>query len=261
MALSHQDRDNLRYAKSLLEHPSLATRITNIIGAPIEKGFKLLPAQWSDIVMHATRTALQKALNLAVTTMMDYEPAPSADSLHKIIVAVTGASGGAFGLLALPIELSVSTTVMLRSIADIARSEGENMRSLETRLACIEVFALGGRSKSDDAAETGYFAIRGALARAVSEAIQYITDRGIAQESAPAIMRLIMQIATRFGISVSEKIAAQAVPIIGAAGGAITNLIFIDHFQGMARGHFIVRRLERTYGAEVIRLRYNKLSA
>jgi EcsC protein family len=260
MALSHQDRDNLRYAKSLLEHPSLATRITNSIGTPIEKGFKLLPAKWSDIVTHATRTALQKALNLAVTTMMDYEPAPSTDSFHKIIVAVTGAGGGAFGLPALPIELSVSTTVMLRSIADIARSEGENMRSLETRLACIEVFALGGRSKSDDAAETGYFAIRGALARAVSEAIQYITDRGIAQESAPAIMRLIMQIATRFGVSVSEKIAAQAVPIIGAAGGAITNLIFIDHFQGMARGHFIVRRLERTYGPEVIRSRYSKLS-
>jgi hypothetical protein len=31
------------------------------------------------------------------------------------------------------------------------------------------------------------------------------------------------------------------------------NLLFIDHFQDVARGHFIVRRLERAYGAETVR--------
>ena len=60
----------------------------------------------------------------------------------------------------------------------------------------------------------------------------------------------------RFGVVVSEKAVAQAVPIIGAAGGALVNSIFIDHFQDMARGHFIVRRLERTYGEEVVKRAY-----
>jgi EcsC protein family len=47
-------------------------------------------------------------------------------------------AGGTFGLAALPVELPVSTTIMLRSIADIARSEGEDLSDPETALACVE---------------------------------------------------------------------------------------------------------------------------
>jgi hypothetical protein len=53
--------------------------------------------------------------------------------------------------------------------------------------------------------------------------------------------------------------AAQSVPVIGAAGGALINILFIDHFQDMARGHFIVRRLERKYGEESVEATYNSL--
>jgi len=62
-----------------------------------------------------------------------------------------------------------------------------------------------------------------------------------------------------FLIIVSEKVAAQAVPLIGAAGGALINTIFIDHFQNMARGHFIIRRLERLYNKDLIRQEYDHL--
>ena len=72
-------------------------------------------------------------------------------------------------------------------------------------------------------------------------------------------MRLIAQLATRFGVNVSEKAAAQAVPVIGAAGGAVINVLFIDHFQDMARGHFTVRKLERIYSSERIREEYERL--
>lgn len=70
---------------------------------------------------------------------------------------------------------------------------------------------------------------------------------------------MITQLAARFGVNVSEKVAAQAVPVIGAAGGAVINLLFIDHFQDMARGHFIVRRLERAYPPEMVREEYERL--
>jgi hypothetical protein len=66
-------------------------------------------------------------------------------------------------------------------------------------------------------------------------------------------------IAGRFGIVVSQKLAAQAIPIIGAVGGAAVNLAFIDHFQDVARGHFTVRRLERIYGVEAVRSAYEQL--
>jgi hypothetical protein len=174
-------------------------------------------------------------------------------------VFATGAGGGSFGLPALTIELPVTTTIMLRSIADIARSEGEQIRLLETKIACLEVFALGGPSKSDDGTETGYFIVRAALARTISDATKYIAQKGLAQEGAPALVRLIATLASRFGIIVSEKAAAQAIPLIGAAGGALINTIFIDHFQNMARGHFIIRRLERRYDKDLIRQEYDKL--
>jgi hypothetical protein len=94
------------------------------------------------------------------------------------------------------------------------------------------------------------------LASATAEAAEYIANRGLAQEGAPVIVRFITQIASRFGITVSEKIVAQAIPLIGAVGGALLNTMFIEHFQAVARGHFIVRRLERTYGPELVRTSY-----
>jgi len=259
MEISAQALAELRYAKVLLENPSLTARIVSFFGLPVEKGFKLLPARWSNAVSRAAQTALATALHLAVATLADRGPRPSFDILHKVVVTATGAAGGAFGLAALPIELPMSTTVMLRSIADIARSEGERIKLPEVRLACLEVFALGGRTRADDAAEVGYFAVRAALARAVSEAAQYMAERGLAQEGAPVLVRFITQVASRFGVVVSEKAAAQAVPILGAAGGAVINFLFMDHFQDMARGHFIVRRLERAFGAEPVRAAYDRI--
>ena len=259
MGISEKDMKDLRHAKALLENPGLAAKITHVIGAPIEKGFKLLPEKWSDTVNQVTRAALEKALNFAVITMGDGTKHGSSDMLHKMIVAATGGTGGAFGLAALSVELPVSTTVMLRSIADIARSEGERIKEPEVKLACLEVFALGGRTTGDNAAETGYFAVRAALARAVSEAAQHIAGKRLAQEGAPAMVRFISKVASRFSITVSEKMAAQAVPVIGAAGGAAINTLFLDHFQDMARGHFIVRRLERAYSQEIVKKAYDNI--
>jgi hypothetical protein len=254
--MTPEDLRDLEAAKARLERPSFASRVTSLIGTPIERGLDLLPANWSALVADATQTALRKALDAAVATIDAGHVRPPSNLAHKLAVAATGAGGGALGLAALPIELPISTAVMLRSIADIARSEGEHVRTIETRLACLEVFALGGTAKSDDAAETGYFAVRLALARAVSEAAEFIAERGIAQEGAPAIVRLLAEIASRFGATVSEKAAAQAIPIIGAAGGAVVNVLFMDHFQDVARGHFVVRRLERAYGAAEVREAY-----
>jgi len=260
MSISKHDLDDLRYAKSLLENPGLAAKISNLLGTPIEKGFELLPDKWHGAVQKVTKEALEKVLDFAVRTIGDKSKLGSSDLTHKLLATATGAGGGAFGLPALAIELPVSTTIMLRSIADIARSEGEDIKEVETKLACLEVFALGGQTVRDDATETGYFAVRTALAKTVSEAAEYIVEKGVVKKGAPVLVKFINAVAARFGLVVSEKVVAEAVPLIGAAGGAVINAIFIDHFQDIARGHFILRRLERRYGEEFVRQEFEKLS-
>jgi hypothetical protein len=125
----------------------------------------------------------------------------------------------------------------------------------------LQVFALGGLKGEADAANSGYFAVRGLLAKSVAEAARFIVDRGVVAEGAPVLVRLIAQIASRFGVVVRQKLAVQAVPVIGALGGAAVNYAFIDHFQEIVRAHFIVRRLERRYGKEAVRTAYEKLSS
>ena len=258
---SPADLDALHQAHALLEHPGLAARMTNLIGSPIEKFMDRLPAGWSAQVGQLTRLALSKAADAALFTLRDTPAGNSSNRWHKIGAAVSGGVGGFFGLAGLAVELPVSTTIMMRSIADIARSEGESLSDPATRIACLEVFALGGKSAADDGTESGYYFVRTALARAISQAAEYAAGSVAVEKAAPpALMRLISMVAERFGIQITEKAAAQAVPALGAAGGALINTLFIDHFQDMARGHFIIRRLERHYGAAPVQAAYEALN-
>lgn len=257
--LSPDHLRELERARDLLENPGLTARLTDALASPLDAGMAYLPAAARDQVVSISDTALRAALRLALSTL-DTTLKPPSNRLHKLGGAVSGAMGGAFGLPALAVELPVSTSIMLRSIADVARSEGEDLGDPGSRMACIEVFALGGRSESDNAAESGYFAVRAALAKAVSDAVRYVATAGAVRETAPAMARLIAQVATRFSIPVTQKAAAQAVPAVGAAGGAIINILFLDHFQDMAHGHFTVRRLERQYGAATVHEAYRGLA-
>ena len=257
--MEKKDIDELRRAVNLLEKPGLSIRLINLIGYPIEGIIKALP-RWvgQAIGFTATRT-VGTALHVALSTMDKQNCGRDFRWIHRAMVLVSGAVGGFFGLPGLIVELPISTTLMLRSIADIARSEGEDLSSVDTRLACITVFALGGRSRSDNASETAYYAVRAALSRALSEAAEFIAERGIAEEGTPIVIRLIANLASRFGVIVTDKMAAEMVPILGALGGASINLLFINHFQAAARGHFIVRRLERKYGGEFVKEEYEKV--
>ncbi len=259
MEISPADRAELHHARTLLESPGLAMRITNLFGASLEKGFALLPQNWSTVIAALSRKALEAAVQSAVLTIDARQQRSAAIGLHRIMAAGIGAAGGFWGLPALALELPLATTIMMRSIADIARSEGHTITEAQVKVACIEVFAFGGPGKEDDGAETGYFAVRAGLAQTVAEAARHFTGKGLTGTTAPIVARLLTQVSSRFGVQVSEKIAAQALPVIGALGGAAVNTLFIGHFQTMARGHFIILRLEKKYGQERIRREYQGL--
>src|SRR5688572_16366628 len=153
--LSREDLAHLKRAKQLLENPGLTAKFSAVLGSPLEKGMKMLPAKWQKTVHSATEAALMKALDVAVKSLGARRGA-SNDKLHKFAAAASGAAGGAFGIAAIGIELPLSTTLILRSIAEIAAAEGEDPRQIETRLACITVFALGSsKDVRDNASESG----------------------------------------------------------------------------------------------------------
>lgn len=262
--LSLDELRDLKRARVLLAGPGVAVRFANLIGSPIEKGLKLLPAAATRLVHQATRTALDQALRLAVRSIATDRPPHRnpGNRLHKLMVGASGAVGGAFGLGAILVELPVSTTLMLRSIARIAASQGHDLQQLSVRLACLEVFALGGDTRVDDAAETSYWAIRAALAQLVTEAAASMAVRGAASAApTPAAVRLLTALASRFGVFVTEEVAAKAIPVVGAATGAAINVVFLDHFQKMAEAHFILRRLEQRHGTDTVRRVFESLAA
>jgi hypothetical protein len=254
------DLEDLRKAKGILEHPGLTARITDLLGRPIEEGFKLLPNNVNQKIADLTQSALMKGLEFAIYTMDAEDKKGSQDWLHRLLITGTGVAGGLAGFASLTIELPVSTCIILRSIADIARSEGHDLTKIETRLSCLEIFALGGNPKHDNVSR-GYWAVRGMLSRSISEAAAFIAERGLAEKGSPPLVKLIAAISSRFSTVITEEVAAKSVPVVGAIAGGTINILFINHFQDMARGHFIVKRLETQYGTQAVESAYLEIDA
>lgn len=260
MQLKKEEINSLKEAKVLLENPGIAIKLSSMIGNPVQKGLDMLPENWNQKLSEVTQTSLLKAANAAIFTINDSdENNKPSNTLHKIIAGVTGTIGGLFGIAGLAVELPITTTIILRSIADIARSNGESINDPVTKFACLQVFALGGNSIEDDNLESSYYITRTFLSNSMAHATKYVTEQGVAIEGAPLVLNIVSKIAERFGLQVTEKSAAQSIPIIGAVGGAIINTLFISHFQDMAKGHFTVRKLEKKYGQEKIKELYTKL--
>jgi hypothetical protein len=250
--------------------------LAGVVGMPVEKLLEWLPNTIQSQINTATEEALSRALSVAMKTLNDPTMRTPWNLTHKVAVTLSGVTGGMFGAPALVIELPVTTVIILRSVADIARSKGENLADPEVRLSCLEVFALGSGDRrfgmddilpgnelaknEDKNIRASYFLARAAMAQQVTAAAEILT-KGSTTASSSALTRLISQIASRFGISVSEKAAAQAVPIVGAVGGGLINALFMDHFQNTAEAHFNVRRLERQYGTEVVRQEFERLAS
>jgi EcsC protein family len=271
--LSEKDLAILTAAVTQLESPSLAGKLAAVVGMPTEKLLGWLPDSIQVQIDRVTEEALTQALNVAMKTLVNEKGNTSWNLTHKVAATISGVTGGLFGAPALFAELPVTTVIILRSIADIARARGENLSDPAVQLACLEVFALGSGGKQqvvnvlseeaqaeEEHIRATYFVARAAMAQQVSAAAEILT-KGTASGSSTALTRLISRIASRFGIAVSEKAAAQAIPIVGAIGGGLINALFMDHFQNTAEAHFCVRQLERVYGTDAVRKEYERLAA
>ena len=164
------------------------------------------------------------------------------------------------GLVTFVHMLPTTLTVILGFIANIARREGESIYSIETRLACMEVLALYVRDENAlNAVELGYYGIRGWLAASMSNAAQFIANRGFEDAMSPSVDGMIAQIAERFTIALSEVWAALALPGIDGKSGAFMHVLFVNAFKELAHGHFAIRRLERKFGVHSVANCYQNL--
>jgi hypothetical protein len=257
--LGAADEAALEAAVEALERTSFAQKLTRMIGKRVSLVGRALPEKFQRAGAVAAHRALHSALQVALASLKG-KAIDDTRKRHRRLAIASGAFGGALGVASLPLELPVSTTIMLRAIADIARAEGEDLDNYESAMACLEVFALGGHGEDGKILDGGYLALRGLLAKSVTDASSYFAAGGAAFESAPALVRLINAISSRFGVVVSQKAAAQAAPVVGAVSGALINLAFTEHFQTLARGHFTVRRLERAYGVHHVRAEYARIA-
>lgn len=257
-SLTTTDLATLQKAKKKMEEIGWAMQGLNKIGNVIENKVALLPKKQQDWLQQLSYKVLHTVVKSNLVSMKKGKVnAAPFDRTYKALVTSSGFIGGAFGASAFAIDLTLATKLMMRSIMDIARSEGEDLDEIDAQLACLQVFSLGGKTKHDDSLETGYYASRIAISSAVKGGTKAL--EGLLRGSTNPLLKFLATVASRFSIQVSEKFVAQAIPVIGAAGGASINLAFINHFQNMAHAHFSIRRLERTYGEKLVRKAYEKL--
>ncbi|MDX8347304.1 EcsC family protein [Cognatiyoonia sp. IB215446] len=214
----------------------------NFVGGQVEDSLKLLPKSTRAQVDALARKALRQSFDVAHASRQGAGSNIGSDRLHKLVGTVSGAVGGLGGLPTALAELPVTTTVIFRAVHHVATEYGEDPDAPETRMECLAVFGAGGPGSADDGVDTALIGARLSITGA-------------------AVNGLIGRVAPRFAAVLSQKLASQAVPVLGAAAGAGTNYAFIDYYVAMAHVHFGLRRLARIYGEEAVLDEFHRVLA
>ncbi len=202
----------------------------NFVGGQVEGGLKRLPDNMRSQIDVAARKALEASYDAAQRSRSKYA---GTDQMHKVLSAVSGGLGGLGGLPTALLELPVATTVIFRAVQGVAAQYGEDPLSVETRVQCLAVFGAGGPDDADDGVDTAFFSARIGL-------------------SGAAVHGVLSKVAPRFATVLSQKLASQAVPVLGAAAGAGTNYAFTEYYVAMAHVHFGLRKLARDHGEDPV---------
>ncbi|MGJ8544605.1 MAG: EcsC family protein [Sulfitobacter sp.] len=196
--------------------------VLNLLGAQADGLIERLPATVRRNLDAATEKALKQAMRAASSSRSMVGDQPS--WLNQAATMATGAAGGAGGLPSALAELPVTTTLLLRVIQGVAAEYGFDPKAENVQFDCIKVFSAAGPLKGDDGADLGFLSARLAL-------------------SGQAVQSIIAKVAPRLAVVMGQKLAAQAVPILGAVAGAATNYAYTSYYEDMAHVHFALRKL------------------
>ncbi|WP_057884218.1 EcsC family protein [Tsuneonella troitsensis] len=231
------------------EATGLVIKAASWVGGKADQLLSKVSDEWQAQITEATDLALRESYKLAFATQADEQSTSllnqalgwaNGERWHAVATGVTGALGGLGGVATTLIDLPVTTTLILRSIQQIAASYDEDVTDEDVRVQCLGVFGFGGPLTEDDQAETGLFASRIAITGAtLSEALKVVLPR--------------------LGVVVGEKVLAQATPVLGAVAGATLNTVFSNYYQTMAHVHFRLRRLERNHDQEQVKACFERV--
>lgn len=206
-----------------------------------------LPDNFEDKLQGVVDLALRQAYAVAFTThggrkRKGAKPIRNREGFHRFATGLAGAIGGMGGIATTLADLAVTTTLILRTIQEIAASYGENLDDPDVRAQCIAVFGMGGPLVDDDSLDTGLWAGRIALShQSVSSAIRAVSPQ--------------------VGKMLSEGLLARAAPLVGAAAGAAINTAFTRYYQKMAHVNFRLRRLARTHPPDEVLACFSRIVA
>lgn len=200
----------------------MGINVLNLIGGSADSLLERLPEGIRQNLEAATVAALNQAMRAAHTSR---GLVPDQKSwLNQVVVTAMGAAGGAGGLPTALAELPVTTTLLLRVIQGVAVEHGFDPEAESVQFDCVQVFAAAGPLSGDDGADLGFLSARIAL-------------------SGKAMQAVIAKIAPKLAVILGQKLAAQAVPILGAVAGAATNYAYTSYYEDVAHVHFGLRKL------------------
>lgn len=270
--LSKSEINFIEHAAKHFFYPSPITKAFNRLGKPLEMAFEQIPDSVKGKITKYTQDALLYALKGAVLTMptsvlaLDFKDASSGSNIskwgHTFLTSATGAAGGFFGVTAIAVELPVTTSIMMRSVATTARNYGEDLTSPVGLIECLHVFAICAVVEGKSVVES-YYGARMAMESSIRQAAKWAAGKGIeeiieliAKKQAPFLIKLIFKIAERFEITVTEKFIMQAGPVFGALSGAAINMAFTEQIGATSTYHFGMRSLEREHGKASVKKAY-----
>jgi hypothetical protein len=202
-------------------------RLVNGLGTRLESQLSVVPEKYRGQIERGVAQALEAAYGLA-------SRAPDMGERGDVMaVMASGAAGGAGGLATSIAELPVTVTLMLNAIRGEARAAGFDPDEPAIRAECLRVFGAGSPLASDDGVNTSFITAR-------------LTVTG------QAVQSIITTIAPRLAAVLGQKVAAQAVPVLGAVSGAALNAAFLAYYREIARIRFALLRLAEVHGAEPV---------
>jgi EcsC protein family len=202
-------------------------RLVNRLGNSLESQLSALPETFRAQIERLTAQALETSYGVA-------SRAPDLGQRAPMVAAVAaGAAGGAGGLATALAELPVTVTLFLNTIRSVAREAGLDPDEEWVRAECLQVFAAGSPLAQDDGVNTSFIGSRLAL-------------------SGSAVQNLVAAIAPKLAAVLGQKLAAQAVPVLGAVSGAALNAAFLSYYREVARVRFELVKLGQLHGVEAV---------
>lgn len=230
-------------AKRADEAHGALMKLVAFAGSKAENMIEALPDAVKDAIEAVTSSALELAYQGAQATGESRLAPDIGRHGHAVASVVTGAAGGFAGLSSAVVELPVTVGIIFAAIQKVARTHGFDPRDETVRRECLLVFASGDPDDvDDDGLNTSFFMSRVLV-------------------NGATVHGLIASVAPRLAAVLTQKLAAQALPVLGSVAGAGVNFAFTRYYQELADIRFALRRLARDHGEEVVRLSFRSAGA